>query len=97
MFTGKFPIVRGIIGLPRRCAADAWEEETQAERSSREERSGGPKGFAATRARVLPRETQRRTTLLAGFYFRSKANANSLGSSRGGAVERSETEGVALL
>ena len=40
---------------------------------------------------------QRRGTLLAGFDFRSEGNATSLGSSRGGAVERSETEGVALL
>ena len=30
-------------------AKDLWEEETQAARSSREERSGGPEGFAATR------------------------------------------------
>ena len=32
--------------------ADAWEEETQAERSSREERSGGHKSFAATNAQA---------------------------------------------
>ena len=40
-----------LIGLPQRfCEAkDLWEEETQAERSSRKERSGGPAGFAATR------------------------------------------------
>ena len=55
--TWKRRIVRADIGLPRRCEADAWEEETQAERSSREERSGGHAGFAATRARFLPRET----------------------------------------
>ena len=54
--TWKRHIIRAVSGLPRRCEADAWEEETQAERSSREERSGGPKGFAATRARGLPRE-----------------------------------------
>ena len=54
-------------------------------------------GEISVRARVLPRETQRRGTLLAGFHFRSEGNATSLGSSHGGAVERSETEGVALL
>ena len=54
--TWKRCIVRADIGLPRRCEADAWEEETQAERSSRKERSGGHAGFAATRARSLPRE-----------------------------------------
>ena len=69
---GNFPLW-GNSGLPRRCEADAREEETQAERSSREERSGGHAGFAATRARVLPRETQRRGTLLAGLFFRSKS------------------------
>ena len=39
------------IGLPQRfCEAkDLWEEETQVERSSRKERSGGPAGFAVTR------------------------------------------------
>ena len=57
MRTWKCPIVRADIGLPRRCEADAWEEETQAERSSREERSGGPAGLAATRAQALLRET----------------------------------------
>ena len=41
------------IGFPRRCEADAWEEETQAERSSRKERSGGPAGFAATRRQEI--------------------------------------------
>ena len=55
--TWKRHIIRAVSGLPRRCEADAWEEETQAERSSREERSGGHAGFAATRARSLPRET----------------------------------------
>ena len=54
-------------------------------------------GEISVRARVLPRETQRRATLLAGFYFRSKANANSLGSSRGGEQVLSwQSHGVAL-
>ena len=45
--TGHLP----LPGLPQRfCEAkDLREEETQAERSSRKERSGGPAGFAATR------------------------------------------------
>ena len=69
---GNFPLW-GNSGLPRRCEADAREEETQAERSSREERSGGHAGFAATRARVLPRETQRRETLLAEVIWEARA------------------------
>ena len=43
--------LKELTGFPQRfCEAkDLREEETQAERSSRKERSGGPAGFAATR------------------------------------------------
>ncbi len=37
-------------------------------------------GEISVRARVLPRETQQRETLLAGFYFRSEVNTNLLDS-----------------
>ncbi len=33
-------MTEGVIGLPRRCEADAWEEEQRASEQSREERSG---------------------------------------------------------
>ena len=32
--------MRAVSGLPRRCEADAWEEEQRASEQSREERSG---------------------------------------------------------